>query len=856
VTGDEIRQAFLDYFEDKGHEIISSSSLIPYGDPTLLLTSAGMVQFKPYFLGQETPSCPRMASSQKCFRTTDIESVGDSSHLTFFEMLGNFSVGDYFKEGAINLALEFVLKRLCIPKERLWITIFLDDDEAFDIWRKNDIAQDRIMRFGEEDNFWGPAGDSGPCGPCSEIHYDFGEEVGCGQPSCSPNCECGRFLEIWNLVFVQFNQDENGKRSPLSKCHVDTGMGLERTAAVMQGKTSVYDTDFFAPLIKLISQLTGKKYSEDSDTDNSMRIVAEHDRGITFLIADGVLPDSEGRGYVLRRLLRRAALFGRRMGLDRPFLSEISRIIINQMGQTYPELVKRQDLILSVITNEEERFTETLSTGLELLDNIIAKTSSQVRNKINGKQIFKLYDTYGFPVELTREIAEKQGFSVDLEGFEREMEKQKEKARASHRFEMVAQGGLEDDLGLTSTTFVGYGDLKQKSVIQKILVDSKSINSISEKREAGIILKTTPFYAEMGGQVGDSGEIIGVSGRFIVTDTIRSSQDIVFHQGYITKGSLSVGHEVVALVDCEKRLDIARNHTATHLLQFALRRVLGEHVQQRGSLVASDRLRFDFSHLAVMTDEEIAEVQRIVNGTIRQNLSVYDEYIDYKQAIEEGAIALFDERYGDVVRVLKIGSPAVSLELCGGTHVGATGEIGLFRILTESSIGGGLRRIEAVTGRGAEEMIEQKTVALENRLSAIQVELEVEQQRVGKLEHELAKQQAEALLHRAKFINGIKVVSAAVPLVQPKMLREMADLIRDELKSVAVVLGTVHEDKPAFLAAITPDLVKKGYHAGQIVKQVAAVAGGSGGGRPDLAQGGGRDKNKLDKALKFVKSLI
>jgi alanyl-tRNA synthetase len=815
-----------------------------------------MVQFKPYFLGREAPPCPRMASCQKCFRTTDIELVGDSSHLTFFEMLGNFSIGDYFKEGAISLALEFALQRLGIPKERLWITIFLDDDEAFDIWRRNGIAQDRIIRFGEEDNFWGPAGDSGPCGPCSEIHYDFGEDFGCGKPSCGPNCECGRFSEIWNLVFVQYNQDEDGRRSPLSRCTIDTGMGLERTAAVMQGKTSVYETDFFTPLIELISRLSGKKYGEDDDSDNNMRVIAEHGRGITFLIADGVLPDNEGRGYVLRRLLRRAALFGRRLGLEKPFLSEIARVTISQMGQTYPELVNRQGFILKVIESEETRFDETLSTGLELLDDIMAKASSRVRNKINGKQAFKLYDTYGFPVELTREIAEKQGFSVDMEGFEKEMEKQKEKARASHRFELAGKSGLKDELELVATTFIGHDNLKQKSVIQKILVDNKPIDSINKKQEAGIVLETTPFYAQMGGQVGDTGEIIGASGRFTVNNTLQLPQGVVFHQGYIAEGKLSAGDEVEAAVDCERRLDIARNHTATHLLQFALRRVLGEHVQQRGSLVAADRLRFDFSHLTAMTGEELAEVQRIVNQKIRQNLPVYDEDIYYKKAIEEGAIALFDEKYGDVVRVLKIGSPAVSIELCGGTHVPATGEIGLFQILTESSIGGGLRRIEAVTGRGAEKMIEQKIDSLEGKLSAMQAELEAEQQRVKKLESGLARQQAEALVQQAEVVNGVKVVSVVVQLTRPEMLREMADLLRDKLKSVVVVLGTVYEGKPAFLAAVTPDLVKKGYHAGQIVKQVAAVAGGSGGGKPDLAQGGGKDKNKLGEALKLVRSLI
>ncbi len=854
MTGDEVRQAFLSFFEENEHKIIPSSPLIPHGDPTLLLTSAGMVQFKPYFLGVEKPPRPRMASCQKCFRTTDIESVGDSSHLTFFEMLGNFSVGDYFKEGAIKLALEFVLERLAIPKERLWITIFLDDDEAFDIWRRNGIAEDRIMRFGEEDNFWGPAGDMGPCGPCSEIHYDFGEGIGCGKPSCGPNCECGRFSEIWNLVFVQYNQDEEGRRTPLKCCHIDTGMGLERTAAIMQGKTSVYGTDFFTPLIELISRLSGKRYGEDVNSDNSIRVVAEHGRGITFLIADGVLPDNEGRGYVLRRLLRRAALFGRRLGLEKPFLSEIAGITIKKMERIYPELIKRRDFVLKVIESEESRFCETLSTGLELLDDIMAKASSQVRNKITGKQAFKLYDTYGFPIELTCEIAQRQGFSVDMEGFEKEMERQKEKARASHRFELTGKSGL-DGLELEKTAFVGYSELKQKSTIQGILVDNKTADDIQEKQEAGIILETTPFYAEMGGQVGDTGEIIGASGRFTVANTVQLPQGAILHQGYVTGGGLSVGDGVEAVVDCDRRLDIARNHTATHLLQYALRKVLGEHVQQRGSLVAPDRLRFDFSHLLAMTQEELDEVQRIVNQKIRRNLPVYDADIAYKKALEEGAIALFDEKYGDVVRVLKIGSPAVSIELCGGTHVTATGELGFFQILTESSIGGGLRRIEAVTGRGAEETVKKWLDSRKKELIAAEAVIEEERRRVREMGRKMARKEADSLKKNMEIINGVPVNIAQTSSYEPELMREIADVLESHSKGI-VVLGAVYQDKPFFVIEVSPDLVKKGYHAVNMVRQAAAVTGGDGGGKATLAQGGGKDKDKLDEALKLARSLI
>jgi alanyl-tRNA synthetase len=772
-------------------------------------------------------------------------------------MLGNFSVGDYFKREAIGWAWEFVTQRLKLPPQRLWTTIFLDDDESFGYWREVGVPEERILRFGEEDNFWGPAGDSGPCGPCSEIHYDFGEEVGCGKPSCRPNCDCGRFSEIWNLVFTQYNQDKDGRRTLLAKPNIDTGMGLERTAAVVQGKTSVYETDLLAPLIQRISELGGEKYGSDDAVDNAMRVIVEHSRGIAFLIADGVIPSNEGRGYVLRRVLRRTSLFGRRLGLDKPFIDQIVKATIELMGHIYPELVQRQGFILQVVENEEARFGETLNIGLELLDGIMAKAASKVLSKISGKEAFKLYDTYGFPVELTTEIAADRGFSVDLAGFEKEMEKQRERARKISISETV---GISEEVIIikhrVSTPFVGYNSLKHKSKILDLLIKNRSIGTLQEGQDGDIILSETPFYAEMGGQVGDTGEIRGKSGRFLVTNTIRVPPDIIVHQGKVVEGSLTVGDEVEAEVDMERRLDIARNHTATHLLQMALRQVLGEHVQQRGSLVAPDRLRFDFSHLTALTGEQIAEVNRIVNEKIRQNLKVYDEEIPYKEAIEEGAIALFDEKYGDVVRAVKIGKPRISAELCGGTHVSATGEIGLFYIISESSIGAGLRRIEAVTGRGAEAYIERRLLDFEKIAENRDAELEQERKQRLALERELAKKTAESLLPQAEVIKGVTVLAVRVPSLPMPSLREMSDLIRDRLKSAIVVLGTVYEDKPAFLAAVTPDLVAKGYNAGEIVKQVAKLTGGSGGGKPSLAQAGGKDKKKLDEALKLVKSLI
>ncbi|MFC1989104.1 alanine--tRNA ligase [Chloroflexota bacterium] len=870
MTSDELRALFLSFFESKGHKIILSSSLIPQGDPTLLLTSAGMVQIKPYFLGEAVPPSPRLTSCQKCFRTTDIELVGDPTHLTFFEMLGNFSVGDYFKGEAISWAWEFVTQRLGLPTERLWISVFLDDEESFRYWQQQGVPKQRVLRFGEEDNFWGPAGDSGPCGPCSEIYYDFGKDVGCRESSCAPSCNCGRFSEIWNLVFTQYNQDKDGNRTLLPRPNIDTGMGLERTAAVIQGKTSVYETDLFAPLLECVSGLAEKKYGTDDVVDSAIRVIAEHSRGIAFLIGDGVMPSNEGRGYVLRRLLRRAALFGRRLGLDRPFLAEMAEITTKQMGSLYPELGQRQDFIVKVIELEEARFSEALNTGLELLDGIIESAAGKGKTKISGKDTFKLYDTYGFPVELTAEIASSKDFSVDLDGFEKEMEKQRERARVSHKFELAEQVGLKGELDIKETVFVGYSNLTQQTVILSVMVGSDSVSTIKDGLEASLILENTPFYGEMGGQVGDTGEIVGKAGRFVVTDTVHGPYGIIVHQGRVTEGSLSVGEEVGAEVDKERRFDIARNHTATHLLQTALRQVLGEHIQQRGSLVAPERCRFDFSHLIAMTKEEIAEVQRIVNERIRQDLSVYDEEIQYKQAVEEGTIALFGEKYGDVVRVLRIGSPLISAELCGGTHVSTTGEIGFLHIISESSIGAGLRRIEAVTGRGAEVFIEnilaeQREIAqivgatpenVGEKVYSTVAALDMERKRAQALERQLSKIIAESLLGQVEMVNGVKVLAAEVPSSRLETLREMSDLLRGQLKSVLVVLGTVYEDKPVFLAAVTPDLVGKGYNAGDIIKKVAEVAGGGGGGKATLAQAGGKYKDKIDEALRLVKDLI
>ena len=874
MTSDEIRQLFLKFFEDQGHKVVPGTSLIPRGDPTLLLTSAGMVQFKPYFLGLEKPPSLRLASCQKCFRTTDIDSVGNIKHLTFFEMLGNFSVGDYFKREAISWAWEFVTEYLKLPEERLWVTIYLDDDEAFAYWQQVGVPAERILRFGEEDNFWGPAGDSGPCGPCSEIHYDMGEEVGCGRPECKPNCDCGRFSEIWNLVFTQYNQSPDGRRTPLPKPNIDTGMGLERTAAAVQGKSSVYETDLFSPLLQRICRVAGKHYGRNEDDDRAIRIIAEHGRGITFLIADGVLPSNEGRGYVLRRLLRRTSLFGRRLGLDKPFLSEIAEVVIDRMSHVYPELIANQGLINEVIKTEEERFITTLEAGLALVEELVEEALSQGEKWLPGEQVFRLYDTYGFPEELSAEIARERGLSIDLEGFETEMEKQRERARAATQMKRygadVILGSPTEEAKVTPTEFVGYETTTSQSRFLELRVKRQPEETASQGDKVDIILDKTPFYGEMGGQVGDSGEIDSGKGKVAITNTIRAPSDVIIHQGEVIEGNISVGDEVEAKVNLTRRLDIARNHTATHLLQAALREILGSYVKQKGSLVEPNRLRFDFSCQAAITEEQLREIQRWVNEKIRQNLPVKTKVVPYKQAIVEHAIALFEEKYGEEVRLVELGEPAISKELCGGTHVRSTGEAGFFLISGESSIGTGLRRIEAVTGRDAELLFEKRLSALQdvakevgssleevsNKVRALISELEAEHKRSLSLERELSHKVAESLLQQTEQVNGVTVLSAKVPPLTLPVLREMGDILREKLKSAIIVLATVYDDKPSFLAMVTPDLAAKGLHAGDIVKQVARVTGGGGGGKATMAQAGGKDAAKLDEALSLVKSII
>ncbi|HUV51706.1 MAG TPA: alanine--tRNA ligase, partial [Dehalococcoidia bacterium] len=745
-------------------------------------------------------------------------------------------------------------------------------------WQDVGVRAERIVRCGEEDNFWGPAGETGPCGPCSEIHYDFGEEYAC-DPDCSPSCGCGRFLEIWNLVFTEFYQDANKKRTPLPKKNIDTGMGLERTAMVIQGKRSFYDTDLFVPIMKRVSELTNRKYGENEKTDRAMRIVAEHVRAVTFLIADGVIPSNEGRGYVLRRILRRAALFGRNLGMDKPFLAEVAQEVLTSMGHIYPELVENRDSVIKVIGTEETRFGETLNTGLNLLNQIMEQAKGRADGKIHGEEIFRLYDTYGFPAELTTEIAADNDLSVDLEDFEAEMENQRERARAAHKF--VATGGVSsgEEFGiiqiiqsLPPTGFSGYKRISSKAKVLSLIVDGKPQEAASEGQQAEVILDVTPFYAEMGGQVADIGEITGKQGKIAIKDTVWANGSIVIHRGEVVDGAIFKGEKVTAEVDKERRLDIARNHTATHLLQSALRDVLGSHVHQSGSLVTPDRFRFDFTFEAPVLKEELSQIQRIVNENIRRNLPVTKKEMPYAEAVAEGAIALFGEKYGDVVRTVRVGlakSP-VSFEVCGGTHVDRTGDIGLFQIVSEGSIGSGMRRIEAVTGRGAEKLIEERASTLDKIAQQLQVpasnieskivstleELDSERKRAIALERQLSKETADSLLGKIESVKGVSVLSVDVPASNMDALRHTGDILREKLGSGVIVLAGIWDGKPNFLAMVTPDLVNRGLNAGEIVKKVAQATGGSGGGRPQLGQGGGKDKGKLEEALKLVARLV
>jgi len=868
MTSAELREVFLDFFSQRGHLLVRSASLVPEGDPTLLFTGAGMVQFKPYFSGEDEPPSRRLASVQKCFRTTDIDKVGNGHSLTFFEMLGNFSIGDYFKKGAIELAWEFVTEYLKLPRDHLWASIFREDEEAFGLWQEIALPGHRIVRLGREDNFWGPAGETGPCGPCSEIFYDRGPEVGCGREDCAPGCECERFLEIWNLVFMQYDQDAEGTLTPLPQQNIDTGMGLERTAVVMQDVGSVYETDLLAPLIARACDLVGKPYGEEEMVDRSLRIMAEHGRAITFLVADGVLPSNEGRGYVLRRILRRAVRHGKLLGREEPFLDEIASAVIEIMGEQYPELRERESFVLGVVAQEEIGFQQTLAVGTALLEDLMKGVASAGGSLLPGDKVFRLYDTYGFPLELTREMASDNGLELDEAGFEEAMVEQRQRAREAQTFGLATESEFYRPLDLPRTPFLGYERLAAESKIINLARDEKEVNEVAVGDQVAVVLRETPFYAEAGGQVGDTGLTGNSAGEVAVRDTRSPLPGLIVHYGEVKQGTLRRGDAVVARVDEARRLDIARNHTATHLLHRALRDVLGGHAQQAGSEVSPERLRFDFTHLQAVDRGELDDVERLVNEKVREDLPVATKVTDYHSAVASGAFAIFGEKYGDEVRMVSAGD--YTRELCGGTHLRATGQIGFFYILSEGSIGRGLRRIEAVTGRGAEEYVRERLSVmeglaaalggtpadLESNLNNLLSEVDAQRREMREVQRRLAKAETARVLEEVREVNGIKVLAAQVEAPGMETLREMTDWLQTRLGSAVIVLGAVMGGKPGFVAAVTPDLVERGLKADALVREVAAVVGGGGGGRATLAQAGGRDPHLIGEALRLVTSLV
>jgi len=859
-TSAEIRQAFLEFFENKQHEIVPSSSLVPGNDPTLLFTNAGMVQFKDVFLGQEKRSYVRATSSQRCVRAggkhNDLENVGYTArHHTFFEMLGNFSFGDYFKREAIQYAWEFLTDVLKLPEEKLWVTVFDEDDEAADIWLKEvKVDPERFSRIGAKDNFWS-MGDTGPCGPCTEIFYDHGEDIPGGPPG-TPEEDGDRYIEIWNLVFMQYDRDTEGNLNPLPKPSVDTGMGLERLAAIMQGGHSNYDIDLFQALIKAVADLAACKDLQN----NSLKVIADHIRSCSFMIVDGVIPSNEGRGYVLRRIIRRAIRHGHKLGIRDSFFSKLVAALVEQMGDAYPELTKMQGQVEKVLKQEEIRFAETLDQGMAILEQAIKDLSGK---EIPGETVFKLYDTYGFPYDLTADIARERNLTVDKKGFDKAMDEQRERARSVKSFAADYDKALDIE---GSTEFTGYDLLKDSGNVIALFKDGAAVEQINEGEQGMLVMNQTPFYAESGGQVGDHGELITSAGSdqaiFNVIDTQKQG-DVFAHIGTVTKGCIKVGNDCEAFVDESERQQIAEHHSATHLMHAALRTVLGDHVQQKGSLVDAERLRFDFSHFEPITEEQLEQIEALVNTHIRCNHDVETKIMSQDDAIASGAMALFGEKYGDSVRVLNMGD--FSIELCGGTHVQRTGDIGIFKIISETGVAAGVRRIEAVAGDKAMQWIEQGEEALDNIASLVKGTRDDAQQKVEqlilqnrKLEKELEKLKAKMassqgsdLAGQAEDVAGIKVLAAKLEGADAKVLRETLDQLKNKLGSAAIVLAAVSGEKVSIVAGVSKDktdIIK----AGELVNVVAEKVGGRGGGRPDMAQAGGNNPAGLESALKLV----
>lgn len=867
----DIREEYLRYFEDKGCQRWPSSSLIP-DDPSLLLTSAGMVQFKPYFLQQKKLEAPYIGTTtvQKCVRTNDIDIIGTTGrHQSFFEMLGNFSFGDYFKEEMCTWAYEFSTQVLKLDPSRIYYTVFTDDDETVEIWKNLGIDESHISRLGEEDNFW-RAGPTGPCGPCSELYYDQGEEFGCGSPDCAPGCDCDRYLEYWNLVFTQYDSQEDGTLVPLPKKNIDTGMGLERIAAILQRAQSNYDTDVLRGLIAVGENISGKTYGDSAQDDLSLRIMADHSRSVTFMIADGILPANEGRGYVLRRLLRRAVMKGHLLGIDKPFLNELIDEVVRVMGEAYPEIVENRELTRRVVLSEEERFGATLRQGKMFLQDALDKLEGTI---LSGKQAFTLHDTYGFPVEVTQEIAADQGFSIDLDEFKSCMDEQKQRARAHAKGTDEAwstYGGVMNDIveEYGSSTFVGYVEDTSESKIIALVKDGEKTEKLLAGDEGHIILDVTPFYAEKGGQIGDTGAITTSGGHAEVIDTQEPEKGLVAHKVSLIEGSLSVGDKVEASIDLDRRNRICRNHTATHILHWALREVLGEHVKQAGSLVTESRLRFDFTHFEAVSADDIAAIEKRANQKIMENhvVKAYETSIDKARAA--GVIALFGEKYGDVVRVLDI--EGFSRELCGGTHVKATGEIGFVKIVNESSVGANLRRVEAVTSYDAleymnrwEEQLKQVAAELKVPLNDVKDRVSANLKQIKELSDK-RKHNKDAVSEGA-FADALKEsIDAGYPLVVARLddmdaggMRNAWDIMRARMeKPGAVILAGNNKGTPLLLAAGTDEAVSAGFNAGAIIKQIAPLVKGGGGGKPTMAQAGGKDVSGIDQALEAARKLF
>ncbi len=859
MKSSEIRQAFLDFFEQKGHQVVESSPLIPANDPTLLFTNAGMVQFKEVFLGQEKRSYSRAATVQRCLRAggkhNDLENVGYTArHHTFFEMLGNFSFGDYFKREAIRYAWEFLTEVLKLPQERLWVTVFEEDEEAESIWLEEmKVSAERFSRCGAKDNFWS-MGDTGPCGPCSEIFYDHGPEIPGGPPG-SPDEDGDRYIEIWNLVFMQFDRDGEGTLNPLPRPSVDTGMGLERLAAILQDGHSNYDIDLFQSLMKAVAKETGVEDHEHA----SVKVVADHIRSCAFLAVDGVVPSNEGRGYVMRRIIRRAVRHGYKLGQEKTFFHKLVAPLVNEMGDAYPELAKTQEIVTRVLLKEEERFAETLDQGMKILEESIAALEEE---EIPGEVIFRLYDTYGFPVDLTGDIARERGLALDMAGYEVAMEQQRDRARSASSFKSADAGGVEFE---EETPFTGYDKLEDEAKVVALLREGKSVESLSQGETGVVVLDQTPFYGESGGQVGDRGRLHLNEVHFDVEDTQKQGSGAMLHMGQVQSGSISVGDELVLTVDDEARKATARNHSATHLLHAALRMLLGDHVQQKGSMVNSERLRFDFSHFEPMTDQEIRAVEKLVNDQILDSHPVDSQVMSIEAAKETGAMALFGEKYGDEVRVVEMG--AFSTELCGGTHVGLTSEIGQLRIVSEGGVAAGVRRIEAVTGSGAmayvdsgEQVLQQMAVLLKGTRDSVSERVEglVEQNRklekeLERLKSKLANSAGNDLVSSAAEIGGVKLLVAHLEGADVKTLRTTMDQLKDKLGTAAVLLATDSGGKVVLVAGVTKDAVDR-IKAGDMIRTAAPIVGGKGGGRPDMAQGGGNNPDAIPKMVEEVRT--